>query len=128
MNLVLEPAREGWINVVFEVGSQDGDSAKIFNALEQVGYFLVGKAVIGTSGFGPCSEQGIGLIKKENPVLVFCLIKNFGEVLLGFAYPFGYDEREVDFVDIATGKLAEQTGGECFSGSRWAVKEAFSRV
>jgi len=119
----MEATHEGVVDIAFKIGGQDGQAIVIFNSLQQIGNFLIGVFVVGVPYFCPFTKNGIGLVKKQDPVFVLGLIKEAGQVFLRFADIFGDDHRQVDAKDGFVGVLAEQGGRHGFSGARRAIKK-----
>ena len=71
----LKPAGKSFVKIAFKVTGQDDHSIKGFDALHQVRNFLVGIAVMRIFYLGPFSKNGVGFIKKKDPVAVFGFIK-----------------------------------------------------
>ena len=76
------------VNITALICGQNNHPVKCFDALKQVGHFLIGIFVVSIADVGAFPEKGIGLIKKEDPVFIFGLVKQAGKILLGFADVF----------------------------------------
>ena len=85
---------------------------------------MVGMAIIGAAGLGALAEQGVRLVEEEDPSLVLGLIEDPGQVLLGLADVLGDHQRQVDLVDLAAGRAAEQAGGHGLARAGRAVEQA----
>lgn len=119
----LETAREGFVDIAAQVGGQHDSTREVFDALEQVGYFLVGMPVVGGSGRGALAEKSVSLIEKENPVPVFGHVEDLSQVFFGFADVFGNDHGKIDAVYIHAVLFADQSSHQGFPGTRGAVEE-----
>src|SRR5262249_35806742 len=85
---------------------------------------LVGIAVVSAGGLGALAEQGIGLIKEQDPVVTLRLVKDAGEVLLRLTNVLGDHQREIHTIDVKPRGLAKQRRGKCLAGTGRTIKEA----
>lgn len=120
----LETARKGFVEVVFQIGSQQHGTGKFFDTLQQVGGLLVAVPVVGRACLGAGAEQGIGFVEKEYPVVLPGPVEQAGQVFLRLSDVFGYHCGEVYPVDGPLGTLAQQSGGQGFSGTGRTVEQA----
>ena len=56
MDYGVESSEEGFVHVGFEIGGQDDQAVEFLHSLEEVGYFLVGVAVVGVFDVGALAE------------------------------------------------------------------------
>lgn len=83
MNDRLQPAHESFIDVAAPVGRQDHQPVVALDPLQQVGQFLVGIFIVPLTDFRALAEQGIGVVEKQDPVLVLGLVEQARQVLFG---------------------------------------------
>jgi hypothetical protein len=67
--------------------------------LQKVGGLLIGEPVVRTADGRPFPEQGVRLVKKENPVAVFGGGEDLFQIFFRLADIFGYQLGKVDPVD-----------------------------
>ena len=49
----------------------------------------IGRPVLGVARFRPFGEQGVGFIEKQNPVVMFRVIEQAGQILFRLAHVLG---------------------------------------
>ncbi|MNS89760.1 hypothetical protein D3C72_1237810 [compost metagenome] len=120
----LKATGECLVDIGAQVGRQDHGAGKVLHALEQIGHFLVGMAVVAALRGRALAEQRVGLVEKQDPAAALCLVEHRGKVLLGLADVLGHHHRQVDAVHVHRGVLSQQRGGERLAGAGRPIEQA----
>ena len=95
-----QPAQEGRVERVLEVGGQDRQAPVGLHALEQVADLDVGVAVVAVLDLAALAEQGVGLVEEEDGAALLGGVEDAAQVLLGLADVLADHRGEVDAVEV----------------------------
>ena len=73
----LEAPGKSIVYIAALIGGQYDQPVLAFNALQEVRDFLVGVLIMGIADVGALAEEGIGFVKKQNPVFMLGFIEEF---------------------------------------------------
>ena len=106
---------ESVVDVLPQIGGENGHASVFLHFLQQVGDFNVRVPIVRILNFRAFAKQGVGFVKKQDSVAVFSLGENAVEIFFRLADIFAHHRREIDFVEVQLEIVGDDFGGHGFA-------------
>ena len=95
----MNSAVKSFVDILAKIRCQDHGARVFFHPLKEIVRFHIGPPVAGFADFTPFAEQSFRLIKEDNGIRFFRLVKDAAKVFFGFTHIFAHHAGQVDAVE-----------------------------